>query len=45
MNDDVTRKPTFDAAESQTPSMCGNSMRKNRETQATPLPDDGGGRI
>jgi len=30
MNDDVTRKPSLDAAESQTPSMCGNSMRENR---------------
>ena len=44
MNDDVTRKPPFDAAESQTPGMCGNSRRENRETQATPTPDGGGGR-
>jgi len=44
MSGDVTREPSLDAAESQTPSMRGNSMRENRETQATPLPDGGGGR-
>ncbi len=44
MSDDVPRKPSLDAAESQTPRMCGNSMRENRETQATPPPDGGGGR-
>ena len=36
MKGDVTREPLFDAAESKTPGMCGNSMRENRETQATP---------
>ncbi len=40
MNDDVTRKPSLDAAESQTPRMCGNSMRENREI---PQPPTGNG--
>jgi RNA-directed DNA polymerase len=44
MKSDDRREPLFDAAESQTPSMCGNSMRENRETQATPSSDGGGGR-
>ncbi len=44
MNDDATRKPSLDAAESQTPRMCGNSMRENLEIQATPSSDGGGGR-
>ena len=44
MKGDGRREPLFDAAESKTPSMRGNSMRENRETQATPSPDGGGGR-
>ena len=44
MNDDATRKPSLDAAESQTPGMCGNSMRENRDARVTPTPDGGGGR-
>jgi RNA-directed DNA polymerase len=44
MKGDDRRQPLFDAAESKTPSMRGNSMRENRETQATPSPDGGGGR-
>ena len=44
MKGDDRREPLFDAAESQTPSMCGNSMRENRETQAIPSSDGGGGR-
>ena len=44
MNDDVQRKPSLDAAESQTPCMCGNSMRENRETRATPSSDGDEGR-
>lgn len=44
MKSDDRREPLFDAAESKTPSMRGNSMRENRETQATPSPDGGGGR-
>ena len=44
MNSDDRREPLFDAAESQTPGMCGNSLRGNRETLETPLPDGGGGR-
>ena len=44
MKGDERREPLFDAAESKTPSMCGNSLRGNRETLETPLPDGGGGR-
>ncbi len=44
MNDDVTREPSLDTAESKTPRMRGNFMRENRETQATPSPDGGEGR-
>ncbi len=44
MKGDDRCEPLFDAAESQTPSMCGNSMRENREPQATPSPGGGGGR-
>jgi RNA-directed DNA polymerase len=33
-----------DATESENLSMCGNSLRENRETQATPLSDGGRGR-
>ena len=35
MKGDDRRQPLFDAAESQTPSMRGNSLRGNRETPAT----------
>jgi hypothetical protein len=44
MKGDDIRETLFDAAESKTPCMRGNSMRENRETQATPSPDSGGGR-
>ena len=40
----VQRKLFSDVAESETLSMCGNSMHGNRETLETPLPDGGGGR-
>jgi len=36
MKDDEIREPTFNAAESETLSMLGNSMRENRETSETP---------
>ena len=35
---DVKRKPLLDAAESETLSMCRNSMHENRETLEAPLP-------
>ena len=35
MKGDDRREPLFDAAESKTPSMCGNSLHGNRETPAT----------
>jgi RNA-directed DNA polymerase len=35
MKGDDRREPLFDAAESKTPSMRGNSLRGNRETPAT----------
>ena len=44
MKDRVQRKLSFDVAESQTPSMCGNSMRENRETREAPSADGGEGR-
>ena len=44
MKDSVQRELPFDAAESQTPSMRGNSMRENRETHGVPPPDGGAGR-
>ena len=44
MKGDDKREPLFDAAESKTPSMRGNSMRENRETLAAPLPDGSKGR-
>ena len=44
MQDRVQRKLSFDVAESQTPSMCGNSLRENRETREAPSADGGGGR-
>lgn len=44
MKSDGNREPLFNAAESQTPSMHGNSMRENREAQATPSSDGGEGR-
>ena len=34
----LNRKPPLDAAESETLSMCGNSMHGNRETLEAPLP-------
>jgi hypothetical protein len=40
----VQRELFSDAAESETLSMCGNSMHGNRETLETPAPDGGGGR-
>jgi hypothetical protein len=40
----VRREPSADAAESETLSMCGNSMRENRETPGTPAPGVGAGR-
>ena len=44
MKGSVQRELLFDAAESQTLSMRGNSMRENRETPATPSADGGEGR-
>ena len=44
MKGSVQRERSFDAAESETLSMCGNSMRENRETLQTPTPDGGVGR-
>jgi hypothetical protein len=44
MKDDVKREPSCNAAESETLSMRGNSMRENRETPVTPLPVGGEGR-
>ena len=38
MKDDENREPAFNAAESETLSMLGNSMRENRETSETPMP-------
>ena len=38
MHDDVNCEPSGSAAESQTLSMCGNSMRENRETSGVPAP-------
>ncbi len=37
MRGDVNREPPRNAAESQTLSMCGNSMRENRETPEAPV--------
>jgi len=42
--DSVTRELFTDAAESETLSMCGNSMHGNRDTLETPTPNGGGGR-
>jgi len=39
---DANRKSFEDAAESETLSMCGNSMHGNRETLETPAPQDAG---
>ena len=44
MRSDANRKSPLDAAESETLSMCGNSMHGNRETLEAPLPDGGRGR-
>jgi RNA-directed DNA polymerase len=38
------RERSFDAAESKTLSMCGSSMRENRETPQTPTVEGGVGR-
>ena len=40
----VQRELFSDVAESETLSMCGNSVHGNRETLEAPLPDGGGGR-
>jgi hypothetical protein len=37
LQDGAIREPSGNAAESQTLSMCGNSMRENRKTPAVPL--------
>ena len=39
---DANRKPLVDDAESETLSMCGNSMHGNRETLETPTPQGAG---
>ena len=39
---DANRKPLMDAAESETLSMCGNSMHGNRETLETPTSQGAG---
>jgi RNA-directed DNA polymerase len=44
MQDGVRREPSGNAAESQTLSTCGNSMRENRETPAIPVAGGGAGR-
>ena len=44
MKGSVQREQLFDAAESKTLSMCGSSMRENRETPQTPTADGGVGR-
>jgi hypothetical protein len=44
MKDGVNRESSGDAAESETLSMRGNSMRENRETSKTPCRFDGQGR-
>ena len=41
MKRNVQRELPFDAAESKTLSMCGNSLRENRETPAISPPDGG----
>ncbi|HXK27300.1 MAG TPA: group II intron reverse transcriptase/maturase, partial [Candidatus Binatia bacterium] len=44
MKGSVERELPFDAAESKTLHMRGNSMRENRETPAAPAPDGGADR-
>src|SRR5712692_603859 len=44
MKDGVNRESSGDAAESETLSMRGNSMRENRETSKAPSPVTGEGR-
>jgi len=44
MKDGVKRESSRDAAESETLSMRGNSMRENRETSKAPSPATGEGR-
>ena len=41
MKDNVQRELPFNAAESKTLGMCGNSLRENRETPAISSPDGG----
>ena len=41
MKGSVKRERSFDTAESKTLSMCGNSMRENREASQTSAPDGG----
>jgi hypothetical protein len=41
MKADDRREPVFNAAESQTPSMCGNSMHGNRESPQVSSHDGG----
>ena len=45
MKDGVNRESSGDAAESETLSMRGNSMRENRETSKTPSPVADEGRL
>ena len=44
MKADDTREPVFNAAESKTPCMCGNSPHGNRESQQVSSHDGGGER-
>ncbi len=44
MKGDDRREPLFDAAESETPSMCGNSLHGNRETPVISSTGGGGER-
>jgi RNA-directed DNA polymerase len=44
MKDSAQRELPFDAAESETLGMRGNSMRENRERPETSAPDGGAGR-
>ena len=41
MKGSVKRERSFDTAESKTLSMCGSSMRENREASQTSAPDGG----
>ena len=44
MRDSERRERSLDTTESKTLSMCGSSMRENRETPQTPTVDGGVGR-